>query len=284
MVTKIVDTHIHIWDLEKAAYPWLSGDESILNRSYSLQEIETERQQADITIGVLVQASGNLVDTSLMLDAARQHDWIGGVVAWLPLMDPVETQRLLQDKFLKEKYFKGVRHQTHDEADPEWLLQPAVLESLHILAALDIPYDMVGINTAHLETALKLAEQVPALRIVLDHMNQPPIAQGLRSGEWHDLISAAAKHSNFYAKISGLGTTSGKNRNWTSDDIKPYVEFLIDRFGTDRCFCGGDWPVSLLAGNYVQTWEKYKKVVAELVNEKDQEKIFYNNAMKYYSL
>src|SRR5512138_613998 len=99
---KIIDTHVHIWDLEKADYQWLKGDISILNRTWKIEEIENERKEAGIVAGVLVQAGGNLDDTELMLDTARRTDWISGVVVWLPLIDPIATQQLLEERFLKE--------------------------------------------------------------------------------------------------------------------------------------------------------------------------------------
>jgi L-fuconolactonase len=56
----------------------------------------------------------------------------------------------------------------------------------------------------------------------------------------------------------------------------------LQNFGTDRCFCGGDWPVSLLAGSYTQTWTAYRKLVNELVTKKEAAKIFYSNAAQFY--
>ena len=40
----IIDTHIHVWNLEQVGYPWLKGNTSILNRTYELAELEAERQ------------------------------------------------------------------------------------------------------------------------------------------------------------------------------------------------------------------------------------------------
>src|SRR5687768_7860272 len=239
----LVDTHIHVWDLQKAEYPWLQGNTSILNRTWKIEELESERKKAGVTMGVLVQASGNFADTDLMMEVAAQTDWITGVVAWLPLTDPVATQKILTEKYLKQKYFKGVRHQVHDEANTNWLLQDEVIESLKILAAHNIPYDLVGVVTGHIETALKVAEKVPGLLMVFDHLNQPPIATNEKFGRWGELMKEAADNKNFNAKISGLGTTSGKGEAWNANDIKPYVEFALQHFGSDRCFCGGDWPV-----------------------------------------
>ena len=281
---KIIDTHVHVWDLEKADYPWLKDDSSILNRTWRIEEIENERKQAGISAGVLVQASGNLEDTELMLETAYKTDWICGVVAWLPLTDPEKTQRLLDERFLKERYFKGVRHQIHDEKDTNWLLQPEVIESLKILSSFGIPYDVVGIKPGHIETVLKVTEKIRGLRMVFDHLNWPPIPAKEKFGKWGELMKVASQHHNLYAKISGLGTASGNFENRTAKDIKPYVEFVLQHFGTDRCFCGGDWPVSMLANNYIQSWQITKDIINSLLGETERNKVFFSNANEFYNL
>jgi len=280
----IIDTHIHIWDLHRAAYPWLAGDTSILNRTYSLHELEEEREKSNVTAGILVQAAGNSEDTALMLEAAKETDWIKGVVGWLPLMEPAATKKLLEQQYSQERYFAGVRHQVHDESDVNWLLQAPVVESLRIIAAHGLPYDMVGILPAHIETALKLAEKLPDLRIVFDHLNQPPIAAREKFGQWGELMKTAAQHPLFYAKISGLGTASGNFKGRTAADLQPYIEYVLSLFGTNRCFCGGDWPVSLLATGYANTWQTYEEVLSGLLPEKEKEKVLYSNAVNFYGL
>jgi L-fuconolactonase len=281
---KIIDTHVHIWDLEKAQYPWLQGDNSILNRTWRIEEIENDRKEAGVIAGVLVQASGNMEDTELMLETAYKTDWICGIVGWLPLKDTKATQRLLEERFLKEKYFKGVRHQIHDEKDPKWLMQPAVLESLEILATYKIPYDVVGVLPVHIETAISVANKIPGLRMVFDHLNQPPISTNERFGKWGQLISVAANHKNFYAKISGLGTASGNFSGWKTEHLAPYVDWVVDHFGIDRCFCGGDWPVSQLSGSYGRIWDAYQEIIFNRFTQSDADKIFYENAKQFYNL
>ncbi len=280
----MIDTHVHIWNFEKANYDWLNGNTSILNKNYELVELEPERIDAGITEGVLVQAANNFQDTDWMLENAATHDWIKGVVGWLPLMQPEQTYKALEEKYLQKEYFKGVRHLIHDEPDAKWLLQPEVIESLKILAEKSIPYDVVGVLTEHIETALAVAAKVPNLKMVFDHLNQPPIQSKEQFGIWGTLMKEAAQHKNFYVKISGLGITSGNGENWTVNDIKPYVAYVIEQFGIDRCFCGGDWPVSLLAGSYTKTWTNYTTVINELVNTEAQQKIFTTNAQQFYKL
>jgi L-fuconolactonase len=280
----MTDTHIHIWDFEKAEYEWLKGNTSILNRVYAIEDLEAERKKAGVTAGILIQAANNFEDTDWMLEVAANTEWIKGVVGWLPLTDPAATDKAWKEKYSGNNYFKGVRHLIHDEPDPRWLLQPKVISSLKLLVEFDLAYDVVGVRNVHLETVLELTERVPGLRMVLDHLNQPPIAAKEQFGRWGELIKEVARYKNIYAKISGLGTASGDLTGWTKEDLKPYVEYTINQFGVDRCLWGGDWPVSLLAGNYSRTWKAYNELINELTAEKDREKIFSTNAGTFYKL
>ncbi len=280
---KIIDTHIHIWDLENIHYQWLEGNDTILGRTYHLAELEASRTEVGITHGVLVQAENHFQDTDWMLANAAQADWIKGVVGWMPLLRPEETQAALY-KYRQNPFFKGVRHLIHDEPNKRWLLQEEVMESLKILADHKVPFDVVGILPEHIECALVVAEKIPHLKMVFDHLNQPPIAKKETFGRWGDLMIEAAKHPQFHQKISGLGLTSGNLTGWTGDDLQPYIEFVFEYFGTERCFCGGDWPVSLLAGEYVRTWTVYKELLTRLLSAEDQERVFFHNANAFYQL
>jgi L-fuconolactonase len=279
-----IDTHIHIWNFNRAKYSWLDSNTSILARNYLIEELEPQLAAAGVTEGVLVQAANTKEETGYMREVAEQTPWIKGVVGWLPLEKPEEVEAILSSGYAKHSLFKGVRHLIHDEPNTEWLLQPAVIESLQLLSAAGIPYDVVGVLTDHLETVLQVLNKVSGLSIVLDHLNQPPIQQGERFGRWGQLISEVATYPKAYGKISGLGTTTGKGEDWSVDDIKPYVEFALEKFGTDRCFCGGDWPVSLLAGSYGQAWANYRQTLSTILKEEDVKKVLYDNAKKFYGL
>jgi L-fuconolactonase len=279
-----IDTHIHVWNFERASYSWLDGNTTVLNRTYLIDELEPQLKEANVVEGVLVQAANTVEESLYMLEVAEQTPWLKGVVGWLPLKQSGEVEKILSGGYAKHTFFKGVRHLIHDEPDAEWLLQPEVIESLQLLANAKIPYDVVGISDEHLETVLKLLAEVPHIHLVLDHLNQPPIKQKEKFGRWGELIRELAEHDNVYGKISGLGTTKGNDDNWNEVDIRHYVEFVIEKFGVDRCFCGGDWPVSLLAGSYVHTWKVYQQTIGSLVNEDDAEKILYSNAKRFYSL
>ncbi|HEY4209060.1 MAG TPA: amidohydrolase family protein [Puia sp.] len=284
MADHIVDTHVHIWNFRKAKYAWLDGNASILNRNYELSELEAARKAAGVDGGVLVQAANNEEDSIWMLENAQASDWIAGVVGWLPLEDPAAVGRLLEEGYGGHPLFKGVRHLIHDEKDPRWLLQGNVLESLSLLASRGLPYDVVGVLPEHIDTVIQVAEKVPGLKMVFDHLNQPPIASRESFGKWGERMREAAGKDNFYIKISGLGTTSGNFEGWQAADLEPYIAYALELFGEDRAFLGGDWPVSLLAGSYGKTWEAYLSIIDRLSGVPGREKILSQNAVRFYKL
>ena len=280
----MIDTHVHIWNFDRAGYEWLKGNTTILNRHYLIDELDAERKIAGITKGVLVQASNTIQETNYMLETALEREWIKGVVGWLPLIDPEQTERILTAQYSHQPYIKGIRHLIHDEPNAKWLLQPGVLESLQLLADYNLTYDVVGVADEHLQCAITIAEKMPSLKLVLDHLNHPPIGKDESAGNWFALMKEAAQHKNIYVKISGLGTCIEKNRIWNADDIKPYIDFALSTFGVNRCFCGGDWPVSLLAGSYTYNWNIYKEVLSSLLGENDLKKVYDENAASFYKL
>ena len=280
---KVIDTHMHSWDLQKVRYSWLDGDTSILAQNYYPSDIEAQLASAHVKATVMVQSANNLEDTAFMFECADKYNWIIGVVGWVDLLDTEKAKQQLE-AHIKNKYFKGIRHLIHDEPDSSWLLQPSVIKSLEILANHGLPFDVVGVKTEHIKAAIQVAKQIPHLKMVFDHLNHPPIATNEQFGAWGDAIAEAAAMPNFYAKISGLGTCCANFNDWSATTIEPYVSYVLQHFGVDKLMIGGDWPVSLLAGDYVTTHHQYQAVLEKLVAPQNQQKIFVDNATTFYKL
>ena len=140
MSIPIIDTHQHLWDLSKVAYDWLVPEYGPLYRTYLATELEPQMAEAGVTATVMVQSANSYADTVYMLDQADVYDWMIGVVGWVPLLDPAETGKALA-RFTQNRYFKGVRHLIHEEANPHWLLQDPVYESLQLLADAGLTFE-----------------------------------------------------------------------------------------------------------------------------------------------
>jgi len=277
----IVDTHLHLWNLDRVAYPWLTPDFGPICRTFDPPELAPQLSPAGVTSTVLVQAANSYADTEYMFEKALMYRWIRGVVGWVPLLLPDVAGRAIE-RYRRNPLFRGVRHLIHNEADPRWLLQPRVIEGLKLLAAAALPFDVVATLPEHLKCIPVISEQVPELRMVIDHLGQPPVAT--RSlGTWATDMLAAAANPNVYAKISGLGTASGNWDGWQAEDLRPYVEFAVGLFGPGRCMCGGDWPVSVLAGGYVKAWTAYRALLSDLPDG-DRARILAGTAIEFYRL
>jgi L-fuconolactonase len=281
MPIPIIDTHQHLWDLSKVEYSWLVPEYGPLYRTYLPAELEPQLAPAGVIATVLVQSANSYADTVYMLDQADVHPWMIGVVGWVPLLDPEETGRALE-RFTSNPYFRGMRHLIHEEVNPYWLLQEPIYESLQLLAEQGLTFDVVATKHEHLECVHQLSERVPELRMVVDHLAQPPFQAG-EPGQWGEDMSIAARNPNVYAKISGLGTASGNWEGWSADDIRGLVDWAIERFGPERCMGGGDWPVSVLAGGYVKAWTAYREILSQRPLA-EQEQILHKTAMAFYGV
>jgi L-fuconolactonase len=193
-----------------------------------------------------------------MLVAAAAHDWIGAVVGWVPLEDAAAAARALDERYLADPVFKGIRHLNHDEADPDWLVRPAVLDGLEVLQARGLVYEVVAVYPLHLGHVPTLASALPDLAIVVDHLAKPPIRTGDLSA-WKVDLRAAAAHPNVLAKVSGLNTTTADPDAWSGEDLVEAIGFAIEAFGVDRLMVGSDWPVAILAGDYAKVWAETRR-------------------------
>lgn len=277
----VIDAHQHFWNPARVPYDWLGPDLGPINRAIEFPELEPLLAATGVERTVLVQSADNAADTDYMFEVAAAHPEIAAVVGWLPLDDPATVGEHLP-ALRANPVFVGVRNLIHTKADADWLLRPDVNESLGILAAHDVPFDVVSVLPRHLKHVPTLSERHPDLRMVIDHLSKPPIKAG-GDEPWRSLIARAAENPHVYAKVSGLYPAVGDMTDWTADDVRPYLELALDLFGADRLMFGGDWPISVLAGGYVRVWNELNALFDEL-SPVDRAAILGGTAAAFYRI
>ena len=285
-MTIVVDAHQHFWSYGTYQTSWMerppyAGDPAFapIRRSFGPEDLAPELAAAGVGATITVEAADGEVENRALLAACRSHDWIAGVVGWVPLDRPEEAGRLL-DRLCREPKFVGVRHLVNVEPDPDWILRPEVLEGLAAVAARGLAFDYVGILPRHLEHVPRLAERVPNLRIVVDHLGKPPIAGG-GFEPWGSLLARAAQAPNVFAKLSGLDT--GSATGWSATDLAPYVDHALAVFGPERLMFGSDWPVALLRGGYAKVWSETGATLSGL-SPVERERVLGGTAVEVYRL
>lgn len=258
-MTAVVDAHLHVWDLARSEYAWLTQDLGPLHATFTPEQAHAELEAAGIASAVLVQAEDSERDTELMLEAACRHPWVAGVVGWVQLDDPAVAERQL-DRRQDDPRFRGVRHLVHDDPRDDFLLLPPVRRSLGLLAELGIPFDVPDAWPRHLAATADLAAALGDLRIVVDHLGKPPYG-GPDWNRWRDTLRKVAAHPNTTAKVSGLQVPG---RPLTVSEVRPAWEVALELFGPKRLMWGSDWPLTVLVGGYAHAWDVMSSLVAEL--------------------
>jgi L-fuconolactonase len=255
-------------------------------RTFTPDELAPQLAAAGVDQTVLVQAANSFEDTDSMLAHAAAHDWIGAVVGWVPLEDPAQTARMLDEKYLGNPRFKGIRHLNHEEADPDWLVRPAVIESLKVLQDRGLVFEVVALHPLHLGHVPALADACPDLTIVIDHLAKPPIAGGDYT-DWKADMRAAAERPNVHAKVSGLNSAVDPAEwgTWTGEHLVESVGIAVEAFGSGRLMFGSDWPVAILAGDYAKVWRETNVALDGLgIRGADRGAILGGNANSLYGL
>jgi L-fuconolactonase len=274
----IIDSHQHFWQVGHFDYPWMSSEVEVLYRDYLPPTLEPVLKESGVARTVLVQASNSLAETYWLLSLAERHPFIAGVVGWVDLEDPEVEQEL--EVLTANPKFKGVRHLVESEPADDWLEQPSVLEGLRVLEKHRVSYDLL-VHTRHLKHVQTVAEACPNLRLVVDHMAKPPIASG-EIANWASVLGEVAAYPNVSCKLSGL-VTEANWTSWTTEDLRPSVDRVLDFFGPKRMMFGSDWPVCLLAAPYAQVLESFQTLLADLA-EDERKRIFGENVREFYRL
>ena len=273
----IIDTHQHFWRYNPVNHAWINDDMALIRKDFLPADLQPLMAANAVTACIAVQADQTEQETDWLLQLADEHPFITGVVGWVDLRSPQLAERL--EHYALCKKLKGFRHILQGE-DPSLMLQPDFMQGIAQLHAAGFAYDIL-IFPHHLPAALQLVQQFPDQRFVIDHLAKPYIKHGL-IGEWAAGMKSLAAHPNVYCKISGM-VTEADWRNWSAVDLHPYVDTVVQAFGTERCMFGSDWPVCLVAASYNKWLNTVQDYFASFSAE-EQADVFGRNAQRFYQI
>jgi L-fuconolactonase len=275
-----IDAHQHFWQLSQPFnYSWLDAPAlAPIRRDYLPEHLEPHLRAAGVQRSIFVQTQHNIAENRWVLALAERYPWIAGVVGWVGLASPACEEQLLE--FKAHPRFVGVRHVTQNEPDDDFIVRADMLHGLRVLEKHAVPFDLL-FYVKHLHHVAALAQELPELRMVIDHLAKPRI----RENGWDDWLPhfrAAAGFPNVYCKLSGM-VTEADWRRWTVADLKPYVQTALDLFGPARCMFGSDWPVCELAAPYQQVHHALVEALGP-ISASEQQQIFGETAARFYRI
>ena len=281
MQTPIIDTHLHLIYRDRLSYPWLA-DIAPLNRDFSYETYAAEARRCGVTDAIHMEVDVAQADieaeTRNVEELARGPATLlrGAISACRPEDDgfPAFLDRQVADPFVKG--FRRVLHVV-----PEDLSEGATFRAnVKRLAAAARPFDLC-VRPDQIDKAIALADLAPSVQFVLDHCGVPAIKDRAEH-PWREKISAIARRPNVAVKISGV-VAYAEPATWTIDDIRPYVEHVIESFGWDRVVWGSDWPVCTLTAS-LSIWVAAAQAITLGCSADERARLFSVNARRIWRL
>jgi len=278
-----IDSHHHFWKYDPAEYAWIDDDMAVIRRDFLPHDLWAAIGSANVDAVISVQARQSLEETRWLLDLAWGFNFIAGVVGWVPLALQTVQQDL--DALLALPRgagykLKAVRHVLQAEPDDNYSLGAGFTTALRYLARVNLAYDILIIER-QLPQAIALVDRHPNLTFVLDHLAKPRIKDGAIA-PWRERIRELARRPNVYCKLSGM-VTEADYRNWTPDQLSPYIDVALEAFGPRRLMFGSDWPVCLVACDYIR-WVKLVRSFIKTLSRDEQADIMGETAMRAYRI
>ncbi|NOY82674.1 MAG: amidohydrolase family protein [Kiritimatiellaeota bacterium] len=272
-----IDAHHHFWRYNPAEYDWIDDAMAVIRRDFLPGDLELEIAAADIDGVVSVQARQCIEETEWLLGLAATSPFVKGVVGWVPLVDPGVGKLL--ERFAERPVLKAVRHVVQGEPEG-FMLHADFNRGIDLLSETGLAYDIL-IHERQLPEAIELVDRHPGQCFVLDHIAKPCIRNNVFE-PWATRMRELAGRDRIYCKISGL-VTEADYRNWTEEQLQPYLETVLEAFGPARLMFGSDWPVCLVACPYRRWHQIVTRFIAGL-SETEQARILGGTAVEAYRL
>jgi len=295
---KIIDPHIHLFNLEQGNYHWLKTenppfwpDKALINKTFTENNLALN-PPLELSGFVHIEAGFDNKKpwrelTTLEETTTKPFSAIANIDLTLTT---VNFQHQL-NTLAEHSSFVGVRH-ILDNIAISLLTNKQVITNFNIINNFTIN------NNCSLlfETQLPLAEQSfigplynvvknnPNIHFIINHAGFPPLkSQKSDWQHWQNNLVKLAAHQNVTIKCSGWEMI---DRQYESDWLNKILSAIFDIFGVDKMMLASNFPLCLFSRKSYQ--EYWQALIAsdffQSRNEQEKNALCYNNAHRYYHL
>ena len=278
----IIDTHIHLFDPTRAGgVPWPTKDDLAIYKPALPGRYEKIARPLGVVGAIAVEASPLEIDNDWVLQQAAKNPIIVGFVGDLVPGSASYGRQL--DRLHANPIFVGIRYGNLWDRDLSVdRKKPEFISDLRRLASAGLELDSANPDPKLLEAILDVSQQIPELRIVVDHLPAATVPEenSARKQYWSNLRSLS-QNPHVFVKLSEVPVRVGNNVPKDAAFYKDTLDGIWDVFGEDHVVFGSDWPNSDHLGTYsetlgiVQTYISTKGPVAT-------EKYFWRNSIAAY--
>lgn len=276
----IIDTHVHFYDPTRpGGVPWPPESDAGLYRTVLPEAYRKMTAGLGIKGVIEVEASPLLEDNQWVLDLVAREPIMLGTCGDIEIGKPGFGDSL--DRFLKSGRFYGIRiGNLWNRSLNDDLKKTETIANLKLLAQVGLEVDMIG-GFPILPYVIQVSDQVPDLRIVVEHMPfDPPQSEADRPAA-ESALHEISQRPTIFSKVSNVLRKKNGEPVGNVEFYRPALNRLWEIFGIDRLVYGSNWPVSEKAGPY----ELVLRIVREYFATKGSEasrKFFAANSQSAY--
>lgn len=293
----IIDTHVHVWDLDRYRLPWLDGEGPVLARTHMPADYAAEvargaehgyRVEQAVYIEVDMAPSERPRENEL---ACRMVDDPGCLFAGACISGDLTSAGFAAyiKPWAQKPQIKGVRQVLHvPSAAPGTCLAPQFLANVRHLGELGLVFEGC-VRCPELADLVTVARECPQTTIVLDHMGivdadvaaktHPTPEEAAYRETWVKNMRALGSLPNVVCKVSGLNPAGA----WDVMSLRRAVDVALDAFDADKLVFASNYPVLHVAMDADEWICAMMQITADLPAA-DRAALFAENARRVYSL
>ena len=234
----------------------------------SLAEYEKMLKTLGVDRGVLVQPSVYRTDNSALLDALAESN--------IPLRGVVVVEPTISDAELKRMHdlgVRGVRLNLRFENSAAGDIAPALAKRIAPLGW----HLQLRINAEDLPIVETVLLTLP-VDIVVDHIGQVPIADGLEGKSFQALLRLV-RAGRCWIKLSAPMRMSAEEYPYA--DVTPFVRALVEG-NPDRMIWATDWPHTTLTKRMPNDGDLIDLLLEWIPDEAMRHKVLIDNPARLY--
>lgn len=286
---KIIDPHIHLFNLEQGDYQWLKADnppfwdnKTRIAKSFTEQDLNL-RQEFELAAFVHIEAGFDNQQPWREIAYLEQRCKLPfRSIAFIDLLlSSVQFNQQIA-KLINYKSVIGCRYILDQQAlkiltDQQALANLSIIADHNLLFELQMPLN----DNQAVNALIKLLTTQPKLKVIINHAGSP-IFNINENTAWLVNIAKLAQFKQCAIKCSGWEMT---DNHYTMAQVQSVVQTCLNGFGEQRVMFASNFPLCLLSKSYQTYWQDQTMLINVLnLSEPQRNLLCYKNTKHWYQI